>query len=165
MTYPRITSRFDLAKAIGEATAAGAIGEAELMRALYRGEIAHWQMLPGSSGGEFKRYAAACADRPTVVSIPADDYSMRGPEAFPAAERAVRWARSILVHAAAAEASHYETIITAAQIVRTALVIECCSGTLGAWLDLVRRVGAKAGVVVIAPRDGVSHPLPPTVRH
>lgn len=163
MSYPPITSRSDLLKAIGEATAVGAIGEAALMRALYKGLISHWQMLPGSSVGEFKRYSAACADRPTVVSIPADDYSMRGPEAFPAAERAISWARSILVHGAAATSEQYEGVIAAAKIGKRALVIECCSASLPAWLSLVSRAGRRAGVVVIAPPPGASHPIAPRV--
>src|SRR5690348_12628961 len=100
----RIENRDDLLKHIAPLLAnVGCVGEITLLRALAAGRINHWQMQPGSSGGEFKRYAAAAGAFPTIVSIPGDDYSDRGPEHWPAAPHVIRWARSIVVHASGAE--------------------------------------------------------------
>jgi hypothetical protein len=157
--FYRIDSRSELALAIENASRAGAIGETILLRALFRDEIAHWQIPPGSSKGQFKRYASAAKHRPAVVVIPADDYSERGPAHWPAAEKAVQWAKSIIVHAAGSEPEHYLGAIEAAKITRRVLLIECCSATKDAWLKLVGAAPNKPALLLILPRDGL-HPAP-----
>jgi hypothetical protein len=148
-----------LATAIVQAQQAGAIGTAHLMRALAAGRIAYSPLLPDSSATKFKEFARATAHRPAVVLIGDDDGFDRGPAGWTLAGRAIRWARSVLLHAAGAELAHYEGAIEAAQIMGRVLVIECSTATLSAWAPLVGAAPQRPSVLVIYPREGV-HPRP-----
>jgi hypothetical protein len=147
--------------AIVQTQQAGAIGQAHLMRALAAGRIAYLPVLPDSSATKFKAFARAVAHRPAVTLIGDDDGFDRGPDGWTLAHRAVRWARSVLLHAAGAEFSHYEGAIEAAQIMGRVLVIECCTATLDAWAALVGAAAHRPSVLVIVPRGGV-HPVTPS---
>ena len=78
------------------------------------------------------------------------------------AERAIRWAASIILHAAMAEVAHYETAIRAAQVVRRLLIIETETCALEQWLSLVQRVAPRVPLLLIAPENGRVHPTPPS---
>ena len=155
----RIESHADLPAAIVAATQVGAIGEAILLRALHQGRIAHWQILPGTGVGVFKQFAAATRDCPTVAVIPGDDYTERGPEAWPAAKRAIRWAAHVVVHAAGADPEHYHRAIAAALLCRRVLLIECCSATVKAWSALVQAAPHRPSVLLVIPDN--PHPVMP----
>jgi hypothetical protein len=149
----------DLAAAIVLNEQAGAIGAAHLMRALACGRIAYFSLLPDSSSSRFKAFARATSRRPAIVLIPDDDGFDRGPAGWRLAERALRWARAVMVHAAGAEIEHYEAAISAAKLIHCVLVVECSSATLGAWAALVRAAPHRPSTLVIVPRGGV-HPVP-----
>lgn len=155
-----LETRADLPGAIVAAIAAGAVGEATLMRALHRGTIAHWQILPGSGIGEFKRFAAACRHRPTVVVVPADDYSDRGPESWPSARAAFRWAKKIVIHASGGTEQHYEAAIKAALICRRVLLVESSARAAPKWMALTD--DTKPVLLIVPPPDSV-HPILPAV--
>ncbi len=144
-----IRSRAELADAINAAVHAGAIGTALLFTALYRQEICHQQILPGGSVGTAKRFIKAVGDRPSVLLVGDDDGVDRGPDGFPAANKALDWARWILLHAAGAEREHYHLAIAAAHLHRRVLIIECSTATLPAWQPLVTRARNRVG----APGD------------
>jgi hypothetical protein len=148
----------DLATAIVQAQQVGAIGTAHLMRALAAGRIAFLPVLPDMSATKFKAFARATSHRPAIVLIGDDDGFDRGPDGWTLAHRAVRWARSVLLHAAGAELFHYEGAIEAAQIVGRVLVIECGTATLDAWAALVGAAPCRPATLVIWPREGV-HPV------
>lgn len=152
----------DLSRLIVAAEQAGAPGFAHLLRGVAAGRIA--ALLPVSprcSSADFKRFARATSDAPAIALIGDDDYCDRGPAGFPVAERAVRWARSILLHAAAADVAHYEGAIFAAQMKLRALIIECSTATLDAWGELILRAPHRPATLVLVPHDG-AHPAIPT---
>jgi hypothetical protein len=151
----------DLPLAIVEASQAGALGLAHLLRALNEGRIALLPVLPECSARTFKRWAAITRDRPGVVLIPDDDYCDRGPAGWPLSERVARWAASAILHAAGAEIAHYESAVVAAQFVCRVAIIECSTTTLPLWRDLVERVRPMPATLIIQPRDGGPHPIRP----
>ncbi|HEX3983897.1 MAG TPA: hypothetical protein VHX12_09415 [Acidisoma sp.] len=137
----------------------GAIGQAYLMRALLRGRIAYYSLLPETSSSGFKAFARATSRKPAIALIPDDDGFDRGPAGWRLAERALRWANGVLLHGAGAEIEHYEAAIQAAEMGRCVLVIECGTATLGGWAALVMAAPHRPSTLVIHPRGGV-HPLP-----
>jgi hypothetical protein len=155
----RIDTYADLADAIVLNEQAGAIGQAHCMRALLRGRIAYFSLLPETSASQLKAFIRATSNRPAVMLIGDDDRLDRGPSGWAQAERALRWARASMLHGAAAEIAHYEAAIVAAELVRRRLVIECSTATLGAWLALIRAAPHRPPTLLIRPRGGV-HPLP-----
>jgi len=156
---PLVRNWADLPRAIAISEAAGAIGQAHLLRALYAGRIALLPMPADTSTTKFKHWAQITAGRPAVALIGDDDGCDAGPSAWRTAERAVTWARSVLIHAAGAEVHHYETAIVAAELVHRVLIVECLTATLGAWVQLVQDAPHRPMTLVIQPRGGV-HPLP-----
>jgi hypothetical protein len=155
-----IHSAADLPGAIVASEQAGAIGLAHLLRALNCGRIAFLPVLPECSSSKFKQFVRGTAHRPAIALLPDDDYMDRGPAGWPVAERVVRWAASILLHAAGAEIQHYEAAIQTAQIRNRVLLIEASTQTARAWADLILRVGPRTPVLAIWPREG-AHPIVP----
>jgi hypothetical protein len=156
-----ISSRAELANAINEATVAGAIGTPILLSALYRGQICHQQLVPGGSISTAKQFIKGVGNRASVLLIGDDDGAERGPPGWPAAAKAIEWARWFLVHAAGAEPDHYHMAIAMAQLHRRVLVIECTTRTLPAWMAMTAKGRNRVGGVVIYPRGGVHPVLPP----
>jgi len=153
-----IETQADLAGAIVMTQQAGAIGQAHLMRALVAGRIAYQSLLPETSVTAFKAFIRATSNKPTVMLIGDDGDLPRGPDGWPQARRAIRWAKAVVVHGAGAEIEHYESAVMATQIVGRVLVIECCSVHLPAWVEMVRTAPHSPSVLVIVPRGGV-HPV------
>lgn len=152
----------DLPRAIVAATQAGSVGCAHLLRALNSGRIALLPLQPECSAAAFKRWMKTTAKRPAIVLI-GDDYGADlGPAGWPTAERAVRWCRAVLLHAAGGEVWHYEMAVQNAQSFGRVLVVECTTKTLPAWLNLVDSVRPIPPVsLVIMPPDGLAHPASP----
>ena len=101
-------SRADLLRAIAVTEAVGGIGLAHLLKALKQGRIAFLPAPADPSRKKFKNWVRITAGRPAVALIGDDDGLDQGPSGWPIADRAVAWAKSILIHAAGAEISHYE---------------------------------------------------------
>jgi hypothetical protein len=149
----------DVARAITVMDAAGAIGMVHLLRALRQGRIAFLPAPPDTSATKFKDWARLTVGRPAVSLIGDDDGMERGPAGWPIAGRAVAWSRSIMIHAAGAEISHYETAVCAAELCHRVLIIECGTATVDAWISLVRNAKHRPVTLAILPREGI-HPLP-----
>lgn len=150
-----------LAHMITVAEQAGATGFAHLLRAVQTSRVAALLAIsPGCSGGDWKRFTRTAAAAPAIAVIGDDDYCNRGPAAYPMAPRAIRWARFVMLHAAAAERTHYEAAIFAAQLTGRALIIECGTATADAWADEIRRVPHPPRTIVLLPHDG-AHPVTP----
>jgi hypothetical protein len=156
---PQVRAWADLPRAIAISEGAGAIGQAHLLRALYTGRIAFLPMPADTSTTKFKDWTRGTAGRPAVALIGDDDGCEAGPSAWRTADRAVKWARSVLIHGAAAEIHHYETAIVAAELIHRILIIECGSATLDAWVRMVKTAPHRPTTMVIVARDGV-HPVP-----
>jgi hypothetical protein len=156
---PQVRDWSDIPRAIAISEGAGAIGQAHLLRALYTGRIAFLPMPADTSTTKFKDWARATTGRPAVALLGDDDGCDAGPSAWRTAERAVKWARSILIHGAAAEIAHHESAIIAAELIHRVLIVECGTATLGAWVQLVRDAPHRPTALIIQPRGGV-HPVP-----
>jgi hypothetical protein len=156
---PQVRDWSDLPRAIAISEGAGAIGQAHLLRALYTGRIAFLPMPAATSTTKFKDWARTTTGRPSVALIGDDDGWDAGPSGWRTADRALRWARSVLIHAAGAEVHHYEAAVIAAELIHRVLIIECGSATLDAWVQLVRAAPHRPVTMVITPSDGV-HPVP-----
>lgn len=157
--YLRVDTFDDLLEAIRLNEAAGAMGQAHLMRALQQGRIAYFPLLPDSSSSRFKAFVRAISRRPAIALIGDDDGFDRGPQGWSLTGRAVAWARRIMIHGAGGEIAHYEAAILAAKVAGRCLVVECSSATLPAWIDLARTAAHSPPTLIIEPRNGV-HPLP-----
>jgi hypothetical protein len=155
----RIDTQPDLVDAIVRTEQAGAVGQAHCMRALLRGRIAFFSLLPETSANQFKAFIRATSNRPAVMLIGDDDSMDCGPSGWAQAERVLRWTRALVLHGAGAEIQHYEAAIMAAELARRLLVIECSTATLGAWATPVEAAPNRVPTLVIRPRGGV-HPLP-----
>jgi hypothetical protein len=155
----RIDTQADLVDAIVRTEQAGAVGQAHCMRALLRGRIAFFSLLPETSANQVKAFIRATSNRPAVMLIGDDDGMDCGPSGWAQAERVLRWTRALMLHGAGAEIEHYEAAIIAAELVRRMLVIECSTATLGAWVALVKAAPQLPPTLVIRPHGGV-HPLP-----
>src|SRR4051812_27430723 len=92
----------ELSRLIAMAVAAGpdAQGTVALMRSVARNEIACLFASNQLSVSEFKRFVRASADGPTIVVLGDDAGKSVGPSGFPCAQRAVEWARAVLLHGA-----------------------------------------------------------------
>ena len=151
-----------LARAITLSEAAGAIGTAHLLRAVRDGRVHVISLPPGTSNVTFKACVRAVpAGRPAIVLLGDDEGLNRGPAGWPMAERAVAWARTIIIHAAGAEVAHYEAAVLAAELLERVLFIECGTATAPAWVRLVKPLFDKGlPSLVILPRNGAVHPVP-----
>lgn len=154
------THTFDLPGTIVRAQQAGAIGTAHLLRAASAGRCDLFVPVTDTSNHAFKTFAASVRNRPAVVLIGDDDYADRGPAAWRIAERVIRWAAAVTLHGAAAELAHYEAVIFAAQITGRAVIVECSSATLPAWVDLVKQAPHRPRTLILTPPNGV-HPVAP----
>jgi hypothetical protein len=157
--YLRVDTFDDLPEAIRLNEAAGAIGQAHLLRALRQGRSAYFPLLPDSSSSKFKAFIRAAGQRPAIVLIGDDDGFDRGPQGWSLTDRAIAWARHIMIHGAGAEIVHYEAAVFAAQLAGRCLVVECSSATLPAWIALARMAAHRPPTLIIEPRNGI-HPLP-----
>jgi hypothetical protein len=154
-----INTPAELAQAIVLAEAQGAHGFAHLARALAAGRIAFQPLMTDVSASRVKAFARLTRHRPAVILIGDDDGLDRGPSGWRLAERALAWARAVLLHGAGAEIIHYEGAIMAAQLTGRCLIVECSSATLPAWETLAKAAPHRPRTLIIRPRGGV-HPIP-----
>lgn len=100
-----------------------------------------------------------------VLVIGGDLDPPAGPDRFPQAARALRWATHVMLHATGGQPFHYEAAVMAAEAVGARVVlVECASATLAAWEAFTARYAPKASVLRILPHPGEVHPVP-GVRH
>lgn len=144
--------------AISRMQTAGADHRVPILRALYRGEIAHLELGRGGSTSAFKRWAAAI-QLPGLALLGDDDHAAAdGPDTWPIAHRVLRWARFILIHGGTGDASHYDYAVELARQYRRLVMIECSSANIAAWESAASRWCAGAEGLVMRPPPGVVHP-------
>jgi len=144
-------------RAIHIADAAGSIGVTILLRAVRDGRISLHISQP-ENAPEFKDWATQTTGRPSVTLIGDDDGLERGAAAWRGyAFRMVRWASHILLHAARAEAAHYEAALAAAEEGARVLVIETNPASAPSWLRVLTAIPPRK-TLVIWPREG-THPV------
>ncbi|MCF3947792.1 hypothetical protein AiwAL_15965 [Acidiphilium sp. AL] len=96
--------------------------------------------------------------RPAVILIGDDDYTSTGPAGWTCARRVRFWGRAAMIHAAAAEPEHYETIVIAAALHQRSVLIETDSTHQPAWITFLQ---PAMGCLIIACPPGQSHPAHP----
>lgn len=113
---------------------------------------------PDISIGRLKR-----ARLPVVVLIEDDDYLSSGPDGFPGAQRMLRWAHAVILHAAGGEPAHYEAAALIAARHGRAVLIETSSAQAEAWAVACARwaPAALARGFAMVPRGG-AHPIAPS---
>lgn len=99
---------------------------------------------------------------PAVVVIQDDDHANTGPAGFPAARKALRWARGLVIHASAGEPWHYEAAAALAEELRAVVLVETGTAHAEAWADLARRAAIPRRHIgfTLLPRSG-PHPILP----
>lgn len=146
----------DLAAAIARAEQAGEGHIVPAIRAQAAGLI---NLGLAYRGWPFSMRPLKVGRRPILVILGDDDASPTGPAGWHDAERLVRWARFIALHAAGAEPQHYAAAVLATQTHRRLLLIETSTAQLEAWQDFIGRVQPRVLGLVIAPPPGVRHPM------
>lgn len=160
----KINSFADLSRAIVLAEADDAPGLGHLLRAVGAGKITLLTVNTETSATMFKQWTRMTSGMPAIALVQDDDYVDRGPAGIAVGERAVRWARSVLLHASGAQITHYQACIEAAQVVRRMLLIEASTATAPQWLDLIARQPKPPTLTVIWPQEGLHPILPPRGR-
>ena len=158
--YFEINSWQDLNRGIDVMQRAGAVGTAHLLRALASGRIAMLPIQPEESASKVKAFARLTSHRPSIILIGDDDGRDLGPSRWSQARRAVRWARSVVIHGAGAQLFHYELAIEKAELVGRVLVVECSKATLPDWIALVTSAPHRPATLVISPDGDGPHPFP-----
>lgn len=132
-----------------------------LFRALLADEIALAILQPG------ERLPLSVLDptrfrKPLVILLGGDGGLGRpyncGPEGWPQSRRFLRWARWTILHGTGGEAWHYEMAADAARHLGRALIAECATATLPAWLDLKNEVAPNGSGIVLQCAPGDFHP-------
>lgn len=139
-----------------------------IYRAALAGELGTIvEVLPG---GRVPR-EALWRDAATVAVIGDDAGLSSGPPDFPDAARLFGWARRVMIHAAGAEAFHYEWTVEAARIFRRVLLVETTTMAEPAWMALAERErdrrqaegrGCLGLLLIQVPADMPPHPAVPT---
>ena len=148
----------DIPDAISKMQAAGAGYRVPLMQALYHGRIAHFEVQRTGSTGLMKRWMAAI-DKPGLLLIGDDDHATpAGPATWPLTERAMGWARFVLLHGAAGYPEHYSLAVSLTERYGRLVMVECASINLPAWRAAAERWGRRSEGQIITPAPGLTHP-------
>ena len=157
--YPlRMEKWSDLPDAIAHLQAAGAHHRAVPLSALYQGWISHFEIARNTPAQKVKAFIAA-AKLPSFALIGDDDAIPTGPEPWRQANRLMRWAHCVVVHAAAGRVQEYEEFVAVTMMVKRLLVIETSSEFALKWSAAAMAARPDSSVRVILPEHGV-HPVP-----
>ena len=102
------------------------------------------------------------AQLPVLVLIEDDDHAASGPAGFPAAQRVLRWAHAVILHAAGGDAAHYEAAVEIAERHGRAVMIETSSDKAESWALACARwaPGCLRRGFAVLPTNG-PHPVTP----
>ncbi len=136
---------------------AGAEHTVPLVQAAMRGELRVALVPPD---GRLPKHLLAGGGRLPLALILSDDADVsHGPSRFPQARAHLRWARSILLHAAGGRPEHYALAAEATVLCRRLVVVETASGAREAeWLALAEAVAPRTPLLRITPPPGGAHP-------
>lgn len=137
--------------------------------ALYRRALGgDLRLIDVPPGWRIARDALWESAKPTVIVLGDDAGISAGPRDFPDAERLLRWAHWLIVHAMGAEVSHYMLAAEAAAKFGRVVLIETGTAQELHWIELANRETArraKAGLpslggLVLRVHPGLpAHPL------
>lgn len=159
----RVESRADLYDAIATFEQAGAGHRVPLLRGLLNGKIAFYEVGRTTSASTLKRFFGL-VEKPAILLIGDDDYSLdAGPDGWPVADRALRWARHVIVHASGATVAQYSAVVDTALDVRRLALIETSSVRAAEWVAKAKAQQHRPPVLLLLPTEG-QHPVLPAVR-
>lgn len=160
----QINSRADLHDAIALHEQVGAQHRVPLLRALLNGRIALYECQRSTSASTLKRFFGM-VEKPAIVLLGDDDYRPdAGPVGWPVAERAMRWARHIVIHGAGGTAEQYSEFVGTAQEVRRLLIVETAGHLAPDWIAMAKATRPRPSIRALLPLPGQAHPVLPAVR-
>lgn len=159
----RVNNRADLVNAIAMYEQIGARHRIPLLRALLHGRIGFFECQRSTSRGAVKRFMAG-VEKPALLLLGDDDYTSTGPIGWPGADRAMRWARGVLIHGTGATPEQYEEVVDATVALRRVVLVEADSAHADEWAQLAEAQPNRAGVLVLKPTGAGQHPVLPAVR-
>ncbi len=155
-----INSREDAERAIHTLQQSDTGHRIPVVQAWLDGRIAHLEVQRSGCAGKTKRFLAM-ARLPALVLIGDDDGEDTGPDGWSVAQRLLRWARVVVLHATGAERWHYEVTIATAEAYGRVLMVECGSSTLAAWKQATLRWSPNSFVQILeVPAGRGVHPVP-----
>jgi hypothetical protein len=97
--------------------------------------------------------------RPTLLILADDQPAATGPAGWPQAKKLMAWARGVILHAAAADASYSQIAVTGTIDTGRMLMVECSSRHHPEWLALAlpQRERRHLPILNILPTNGL-HP-------
>lgn len=97
------------------------------------------------------------AGLPAVVVLGDDDYRTSGPSGWPAADKALSWAKAAVIHAAGGRPEHYAAAVADAQRFGRLVLIETADVAADDWILAAKEAGiVNLGAIRVPP--GGCHP-------
>ena len=106
-----------------------------IYRAALAGDAALVELMPGT---RIPR-EVLWRDAPTIIVANDDAGRSNGAGDFPDADRLMKWARRVMIHAMGGEAAHYQLAVDAARNHGRVLLIETRTAHEVAWEEMARR--------------------------
>ena len=156
--YYECKTQAQMAKAVVRLQQAGACYHIPLVRAAGAGALRFAIVAPGG------RLRLDLLDmqrdrRPLAVILGDDGLAPTGPDGFPQARRLMRWAASIVIHAAAGQPEQYAAVAVATTICRRLVLVECSTAHQADWMALRQNVApGKPGLLIKVPDGQPPHP-------
>ncbi|WP_198374056.1 hypothetical protein [Neoroseomonas rubea] len=146
--------------AIAKMDAIGVVHFAPVLRAIRDGQIVC--VVIKRTAGEEAMSLRHIANHPlpALIIMADDDHASSGPARFPAARKALRYARAHMIHAAGGQPSDYALAIQAAMAQRSCCLVETDAAHLDEWARFAARAALPRRVptLLVRPTDGV-HPI------
>lgn len=112
---------------------------------------------------KFPRQRLEKARKPVVLVIGDDDHENTGPNGFPFAVAACRWAdrKAIILHAAGGAPEHYAFAVEGALACGRCLLIETGTDHAEIWAAAMTRYAPNARKLAVLTRHRAAHPIIP----
>lgn len=160
----RVNSRADLFDAIALHEQVGAQHRIPLLRGLLNGRIAFYECQRSTSSRTMKAFFSM-VEKPAIVVVGDDDYAAdAGPAGWAVAERAMRWAKHVVIHATRGTPERYSEFVGTAQEVRRLLVVETAGHLAADWIAMAKATRPRPSIHALLPLPGQTHPTLPAVR-
>ena len=103
------------------------------------------------------------AGKPVVAILADDDHGSTGPAGFPVARKLLRWARGLVVHAAAGHAWQYQMAADLALAVGSCVIVETSTSCADEWLAFAQQAAYPRRHISFGfrPEAGPHPVLPP----
>jgi hypothetical protein len=152
----RLSAPEQMAEAFVHLRQLGVNSHEPLFRAAMREELRFAFILPDT---RFPKLLLAGDRLPLPLVLADDNAGPCGPRRFPQARRFLRWARSILLHAAGGRPVHYAAVAAVTVLRGRVVAVETGSGAREAeWLSFIEAAAPRTPRLHIMPPPGGAHP-------